>query len=221
MTDTPVSDPKTDHPPGERHPDERRPGIMKSLYLWVLHWAETPYGTPALFGLSFAESSFFPIPPDVLQIALSVSKPRRSFYYALVSGLGSVAGAVLGWYIGYALWARLDDFFYNYVPGCSAENFEAVRVRYELWGFWAILGAAFTPIPFKVFTIAAGVFDISLVVLLAASSVGRFARFFAVAVCIYFFGPNIKAVLDKYFGLATLVFFVLLVGGFVVIRYLF
>ncbi len=84
MTDTPVSDP-SDSTAG-------RPGMMKALYLWVLHWAETPYGTPALFALSFAESSFFPIPPDVLQIALSVSKPRRSFYYALVNGLGSVAG---------------------------------------------------------------------------------------------------------------------------------
>jgi len=212
MTDPQVSDSSS--------APARRPGMMKSLYLWVLHWAETPYGTPALFGLSFAESSFFPIPPDVLQIALSISKPRRSFYYALISGLGSVAGAILGWYIGYALWAGLDDFFYSYVPGCSPDNFEAVRVRYEQWGFWAILGAAFTPIPFKVFTIAAGVFDISLVVLLLASSVGRFARFFAVAGCIYFFGPGIKSVLDKYFGLATFVFFVLLVGGFVLIRYL-
>ena len=80
-----------------------RPGALKRLYRWVLHWAETPYGTPALFALAFAESSFFPIPPDVLQIALSVSKPRRSFFYATVSGLGSVTGALLGWFLGFAL----------------------------------------------------------------------------------------------------------------------
>jgi membrane protein YqaA with SNARE-associated domain len=173
-----------------------------------------------LFVLAFAESSFFPVPPDVLQLALSVSKPRRSFYYALISGLGSVAGAVVGWIIGYALWSGVDQFFYQYVPGCSPENFEAVRVLYKQYGFLAILGAAFTPIPFKVFTISAGIFDISLLVLVVASSLGRFARFFAVAACVYAFGPSIKALLEKYFGLATLLFFVLLVGGFVLIKYL-
>ena len=200
----------------------QRPGIMKSLYLWVLHWAETPYGTPALFGLSFAESSFFPIPPDVLQIALSISKPRRSFYYALISGVGSVAGAVLGWIIGYFFWAALGQFFFDYFGalGFTPENFETARGAYEEWGFLAIFVAAFSPIPFKVFTISAGVCNVSLVTLIVASFLGRFARFFAVAVCIYVFGPNIKAVLDKYFGLATLIFFVLLVGGFAMIKYL-
>ena len=200
----------------------RRPGIMKRLYLWVLHWAETPYGTPALFCLSFAESSFFPIPPDVLQMALSVSKPRRSFYYALISGLGSVAGAFLGWFIGYALWhsLNLEALFVNYVPGFTPENFLKVKELYQENAFLAILGAAFTPIPFKVFTITAGVADISPWVLLVASSVGRFARFFAVAVCFYFFGPNVKELIDKYFGWATLIFFILLVGGFAAIKYL-
>ncbi len=195
--------------------------MMKALYLWVLHWAETPYGTPALFALSFAESSFFPIPPDVLQIALSVSKPRRSFYYALVNGLGSVAGAVLGWYIGYALWSGLDEFFYDYIPGFTRDRYELVQLKYQSNAVLAIFGAAFTPIPFKVFTIAAGGCHVSLVTLLAASAAGRFARFFAVATCIFYFGPNIKAVLDKYLGLATLAFFILLVGGFLVIRWLF
>lgn len=198
----------------------RRVGIMKRLYLWVLHWADTPYGTPALFALSFAESSFFPIPPDVLQIALSISKPRRSFYYALMSGLGSVAGGLLGWLIGFAFWAAVGSFFLTYVPGCTPENFRRVQVLYHQNAFLAILGAAFTPIPFKVFTISAGIFGVPLWVLVTSSFLGRFARFFAVAVCIFFFGPGVKALLDRYFGLATLVFFVLLVGGFVVIRYL-
>ena len=198
----------------------RRPGIMRSLYDWVLHWAETPYGTPALFGLSFAESSFFPIPPDVLQIALSVSKPRRSFYYALISGLGSVAGALLGWLIGSLLWFAVGDFFINYVPGCSQDNIDYVGELYGDNAFLAILGAAFTPIPFKVFTISAGVFKISLVTLIVASFLGRFARFLAVAACIFYFGPTVKGLIDKYFALATIVFFVLLVGGFVLIRHL-
>ena len=197
----------------------RRPGIMKSLYLWVLHWADTPYGTPALFLLSFAESSFFPIPPDVLQIALSVSKPRRSFYYALVSMVASVLGAVLGWYIGHALWATVGDFFMAHVPGFSQKNFALIRQRYDEWGFVAIAVAGFTPIPYKVFTIAAGVFEIPLSVLVLASVLGRSARFFSVATCIYFFGPSVKRLIDKYFGLATVVFAVLLIAGFLAIRY--
>ena len=199
----------------------KRPGLVKRLYLWVLHWAETPYGTPALFGLSFAESSFFPIPPDVLQIALSISKPRRSFYYAAVSVVASVLGAILGWYIGWGLWAALQDFFYAYVPGVNEKNFEIVQGLYNEWGFMAILIAAFTPIPYKVFTIAAGVCLIPLPTLIFASILGRSARFFSVAVCIYFFGPKVKDLLDKYFELAVVVFTVLLIGGFVVIKYLF
>ncbi len=200
----------------------RRPGMLKSLYLWVLHWADTPYGTPALFLLSFAESSFFPIPPDVLQIALSISKPRRSFYYAAVSGVGSVTGALLGWFIGFALWSALGGLFTAYVPGCSPENIEYVGSLYRDNAFLAIFGAAFSPIPYKVFTISAGIFSqyVPLWVLIVASMLGRFSRFFAVAVCIYFFGPSVKTLLDKYFGLATLVFFILLVGGFVVIKWL-
>jgi membrane protein YqaA with SNARE-associated domain len=198
----------------------RRPGIVKRLYLWVLHWADTPYGTPALFCLSFAESSFFPIPPDVLQIALSVSKPRRSFYYAAVSVVASVLGAILGWSIGYYLWEATGEFFMTYVPGVSQNNFDLVKAKYHQYGFMAITVAAFTPIPYKVFTIAAGVFKIYLPELLLASVLGRSARFFAVATCIYIFGPRVKELIDKYFGLATIVFTVLLIGGFVLIRYL-
>ena len=205
-------------PPAAPAKTTRRPGIVKSLYLWVLHWADTPYGTPALFCLSFAESSFFPIPPDVLQIALSVSRPRRAFYYALISGLGSVAGASLGWVIGAGLWWALEGFFHQYVPGCSPENIAYVRELYQDNAFLAILGAAFTPIPFKVFTITAGMAEISLWVLLLASFLGRFARFFAVAGCIFVFGPSVKRLLDKHFGWASLVFFILLVGGFLLIR---
>lgn len=208
--------------PAPPPPASRRPGIVKRLYLWVLHWADTPYGTPALAMLSFAESSFFPIPPDVLQIALSLSKPRRSFYYALVSAVASVAGAVLGWFVGYALWATLGDFFLTYVPGLTQGRIDYVGHLYGANAFLAILCAAFTPIPYKVFTISAGIFSqhVSLAVLIVASLLGRSARFFAVAACIYWFGPSIKGLLDKYFEVATLIFAALLVAGFVVIKYL-
>jgi membrane protein YqaA with SNARE-associated domain len=200
----------------------RRPGFIKRMYHWVLHWAETPYGTPALFALSFAESSFFPIPPDVLQIALSVSKPRRSFYYAAVSVVASVLGAILGWYIGYALWSGIGQSVMNHFGwlGFTPENFALVESKYAEYGFLAILVAAFSPIPYKVFTIAAGIFSFALPMLVLASVLGRSARFFSVAACIYAFGPSVKALIEKYFELATILFTVLLIGGIVLIKFL-
>jgi membrane protein YqaA with SNARE-associated domain len=197
-----------------------RTNPLRRLYHWVLSWADTPYGTPALAVLSFTESSLFPIPPDVLQIALSVSRPKRSFYYALVSAIASVLGGILGWYIGYAFWSTTSEFFYNYVPGFTRDKFDYVSNLYHQGAFLAILAAAFTPIPFKIFTIAAGVCQVPLGVLLVASALGRSARFFLVATAIYFFGPQAKVLLEKYFEIITLAMFALLVGGFVLLRYL-
>jgi membrane protein YqaA with SNARE-associated domain len=216
-----------DPPEPEQRDAPPRPGLLRRLmaplrwlYDWVLHWAETPYGTPALFAISFAESSFFPIPPDVLQIALSVSRPRRSFYYAAVSAVASVLGGILGWLIGYAFWSAVGPFFMDYVPGFSTENFEHVQRLYRENAFVAIFAAAFTPIPYKVFTIAAGVFHVGLPVLVAASVLGRSLRFFLVGGCIFLFGPRVKALLERYFELATIVMGGLLIGGFLVVKYL-
>lgn len=200
----------------------RRPNPLKRLYLWVLGWADTPYGTPALALIAFAESSFFPIPPDVLQIALSVAKPRRSFYYAAVSAVASVLGGIAGWYIGYKLWTSVDDFFFEFVPGFSHKNFDAVSKLYGENAFLAILAAAFTPIPYKVFTIAAGVFHqaVPLKTLILASMLGRSGRFFLVAACLFFFGPRAKSILEKHFEWMTLALFAMLVLGFLVVRFL-
>jgi membrane protein YqaA with SNARE-associated domain len=200
-----------------------RPNVVRRLYDWVVGWADTPYGTPALAAISFAESSFFPIPPDVLQIALSFSKPKRSYFYAAVSAVASVLGGIVGWIIGVACWAVVGNFFFNYVPGFSQENFDTVGKLYEDNAFLALLAAAFTPIPYKVFTIAAGVFSsfVPLSTLILASAVGRTGRFMLVATVIYFFGPLARRILERYFELATLILFALFVGGFLVIRYLF
>ncbi len=197
-------------------------GPVRRLYNWMLSWAETPYGTPALFLISFAESSFFPLPPDLLQIALSVSKPRRSFFYAAVSAVGSVLGGIVGWLIGFAAWAALGSFFYNYVPGVTPDRIEYVGKLYEANAFWAILAAAFTPIPFKVFTISAGVFHqyVSLETLILASALGRSARFFLVASCLWWFGPSVRKILERHFEWLTLVLFALLIGGFFAIKLL-
>lgn len=193
---------------------------IRRLYQWVLGWADTPYGTPALALISFAESSFFPIPPDVLQIALSVARPRRAFYYAAVSAVASVLGGIAGWYIGHALWMSMQDFFFSYVPGFSHKHFDHVRDLYQQNAFLSITGAAFTPIPYKVFTIAAGVFDVSLQTLIVASALGRSGRFFLVATGVFFFGARAKAVLERHFEWLTLLLFALVVAGFLAIRLL-
>lgn len=198
-----------------------RPNAFKRLYLWVLHWADTRYGTPALAGISFAESSFFPIPPDVLQIALSVGKPKRSFHFAAVSAVASVLGGIAGWLIGTFLWHLIDDAMFSYVPGFTHEAFEHVRALYLDNAFLAILTAAFTPIPFKVFTIASGVFEVPLATLVVASAIGRSGRFFGVATAIYVFGPTVRSFLDRYLEWITIGLFVLLVAGFYAVRFLF
>ena len=209
-------------------------GIVRRLYDWVLSWADTPYGTPALFVLSFMESSFFPIPPDVLQIALSAGKPRRSFWYASVSLVGSVLGAILGYFIGMYFWEATKDLFIPHL--FSQENFatvagdaaagierlnpeEAKPGLYHVYGFWAVFTAAVTPIPYKIFTIAAGVCSLSLPLLLAASVVGRGARFYAVATLMFLFGETIEGWIDRYFNWLATAFTVLLIAGFVVIKY--
>ena len=190
-----------------------RPNLLRRLYLWVLGWADSRYGPAALAVISFAESSFFPIPPDVLQIALSVSKPRRSFVYAAISAAASVAGGVLGWAIGAFAWAMTQHLFMEWVPGVSPESFEYVRGLYLDNAFLAIFTAAFTPIPYKVFTLASGVFGVPLPILIAASALGRSGRFFLVATCIFVAGPGVKRLLDRYLELATLLLLALFLLG--------
>lgn len=195
-----------------------KPNVLKRLYAWVLHWADTPYGVVALVLIAFAESSFFPIPPDVLLLALCMGAPKRSFKFALWCAVGSVAGGVAGYYIGYAAeplgrWIIFDLLHYG-------AAWDKVAEIYGQNAFLSIVTAAFTPIPYKVFTIAAGVFNeqVSLWTLVSASAIGRTARFVLVAGCIYWFGPPVKRLLDKYLELFTALFMVLLIGGFVLIK---
>lgn len=191
-------------------------GLLRKLYDWVLSWAESKYSTLALAANAFAESSFFPVPPDVLQIALSVSKPEKSFWYATVAGVFSVLGAIFGYFIGLLLYDTIGKLI---IFGLGYESyFEAVGVMYKENAFLAVLGAAFTPIPYKVFTIAAGFWDIGLMPLIVASVVGRFGRFFLVAGLIHLFGVGIKTFIDKYFNVLTIVFFVLVALGYLFIE---
>lgn len=192
--------------------------MLRNLYNWVLHWADTPYGVPALSLVSFLEASVFPIPPDPLLMALCLGKPRRSLWYAAVCSIVSVIGAVFGYMIGWGLWELVDNFFFTYVFSHNA--FLYVSGMYEENAFIAILGAALTPIPFKVFTVTAGVFKINLMILILASAIGRSGRFFLEAALIYFFGEQIRTFIDRYFNILVTLFFILLLVGFIVIKYL-
>jgi membrane protein YqaA with SNARE-associated domain len=193
--------------------------MLRRLYDWVLHWAETPYGTWALFFLALAESSFFPIPPDVLLIALAISIPAKSFRYALVCTVGSLIGGVIGYLIGYQFMEIVGIQILEFY-GLMAK-FNAVGDLYNKYNALAVGIAGFTPIPYKVFTISAGAFGINFPIFLAASAVSRAARFFIVGWLIYKYGPGIRAFIDRYFNILAVVSVILLVGGFIVIRYIF
>ncbi|HSM74352.1 MAG TPA: YqaA family protein [Desulfobacterales bacterium] len=193
--------------------------MLRRLYDWVLHWADTPYGTWALFLLAFCESSFFPIPPDILLIALAVAVPAKALRYALVCSVGSVLGGALGYLIGWQFMAAIGDrivAFYG-LEG-KVRLIEAIYQRHDAW---AVGIAGFTPIPYKVFTIAAGMFNVNFWVFLIASLVSRSARFFLLGGLIYAFGPRIQRFIDRYFNTLAVAFCVLLVLGFILIRYLF
>jgi membrane protein YqaA with SNARE-associated domain len=192
--------------------------MFRRLYTWVLGWADTKYGVPALAIVSFAESSFFPVPPDPLLMALSLGKPKRAFWYALVCSAMSVLGGIFGYFIGWALWGLMSSFFLTYV--FSPEAFDFVRVQYEQNAFLTILGAAITPIPYKVFTVTAGVFHTNLLYLILASAIGRSARFFLEAGLVYFFGEKIRSFIDKYFNLLVTLFFILVLAGFFIVKLL-
>jgi len=192
--------------------------LLRRLYDWVLHWAETPYGAAALFVLAFAESSFFPIPPDPLLIALVLGLRRRWWWFGLLCTVGSAAGGLFGYAIGVwlmdALGWRIIRFYH------AEEYFAQVRELYSRYDWWIVFTAAFTPIPYKVFTIASGAFGINLVPFCLASLVGRGARFFLVAGLLYLFGPPLRRFIDRYFDWLCIAFVVLLIGGFVVVKYL-
>lgn len=191
---------------------------LRKLYYWTLHWAETPYALPALIILSFTESSFFPIPPDILLMALCFARPKKWVTYAAWCTIASVLGGVFGYYIGWGLWASVGEPIVKFYHG--EDIMARVKELYAVYGFWGVLIAAITPIPYKVFTIASGVFQFDLVQLIFASVLGRGFRFFLVAGLIRGFGPKVKPFLEKNFELAMLLLLVLGVLGVVAIKFI-
>ena len=191
--------------------------MVKRLYDWVLSWSESRWGWVALLFIALFEASWFPLPPDVLLIALCLGATKRSFRFATICLVGSVIGAALGYGIGHFLWitpsgdpTALAALFYEYV--FSIEKFQNVGALYDRFNFWIVFTAGFTPLPFKLFTIAGGMFDINFVMFMIASLVSRGMRFFLIAGLIWKFGAPIKVFIDKYFNMLATLFAVLLIG---------
>ncbi len=196
--------------------------LHRRLYDWVLHWADTRYGIWALFLLSFAESSFFPVPPDVLLAPLTLGQPKKWFRFALFCSIASVLGGVMGYMVGMFLWEQIGEWVLANMAWAkiTPENFQKFSQAYEKWDFWVVFTCGFTPLPFKVCTITAGVAKINFVMFLIAAAVSRSARFFLVAGLFGKYGPGIKPYIEKYFNWLCLLFMALLIGGVVILKYL-
>lgn len=190
---------------------------VRRLYHWVLSWAEHPQATWVLFLLAFAESSFFPIPPDVLLIALCLGKPARSLWYAGICTVGSVVGGLFGYWIGSAVFDTVGRQILEFYG--LMDRYADVQALYRRYDVWAVGIAGLTPIPYKVFTVTAGLFKISLPGFVVASVVGRGLRFFVVALVLKRWGEPARRFLDRHLDLLSLTFVALLIGGFILIRY--
>jgi len=190
---------------------------VRSLYDWVVGLSERPNAVRTLFVIAFAESSFFPIPPDVLLIPLAIGNPRRALRFAALCTVGSSLGALLGYFLGLEFYEVIGQRIVAFYS--AGEQYERVQALYQQWDVVAIALAGFTPIPFKIFTITAGVFKINLITFTIVVLLSRGARFFLLGGLIWRFGPNIQNFVDRYFNLLVVLFSILLVGGFFIVKY--
>ena len=200
--------------------------IFKKLYNWVLNLSNKKNSKYSLSLLSLSESFFFPIPPDVLLIPLCLGNRHKALYFAFLCSISSIVGGVIGYFIGKILWwdipgveySAIANLFFDYVPGLTNDSFNHIKNLYDTWDFWIVFTAGFTPIPFKLITISSGTFNINFTMFLIASIISRSARFFLLALLIRIFGERIRLFIDKYFNLLAILFTVLLIGGFAIIK---
>ena len=169
--------------------------IFSTLYAKAMNWARHPKAPWFLGGLSFAESSFFPVPPDVMLAPMSLAKPKKAWYYASLTTITSVLGGILGYFIGVFAFDMIEPILHNYG---YYDRYELAKSWFEAWGFWAIFLAGFSPIPYKIFTIASGVVGMAFLPFVIASFVGRGLRFFMVAGLMAWGGEPMEKKLHKY-----------------------
>lgn len=192
--------------------------MIRALYNWTLQLAETRYAMWALAVVAFAESSVFPIPPDILMIPMILARPRRAWEIAALATLASVLGGLAGYWIGSSLYDTVGGPVLEFYG--KEAYFDAFRERYNEYGAWAVLVAGVTPFPYKVITILSGTTDLSLTVFMIASVIARGLRFFIVAALLWKFGEPIRDFIERRLGLLFTVFCLLLAGGFVVLKFL-
>ncbi len=175
---------------------------IRKLYDWVLGWAEHKWAVPALCVVSFTESSFFLVPPDVLLIAMGTSRPKRAFLYAFWTMFFSVLGALFGYYIGMVFWDSVKEYFFEYL--FTQAQFDLVKLKFDDATFFVMFSAALTPIPFKAFTVFAGTLGAPILPFVLGSIAGRSIRYFLLAGLFFVFGEKIKDYVDKHFEKVTI-----------------
>ena len=193
--------------------------LFRKLYDWTLEKSKDPKAPWFLAIISFVESSFFPIPPDIILIPMVIAKRAKAWFFAFICTISSVLGGVAGYFIGYFFYLTIGEFIielYSYQNEYS--DFKS-KYEGEIW-LWFVFFAGLTPFPFKIITIASGALKINMISFVAIALVSRGLRFYLVATLLKFFGNYIKEYIDKYFNLFTFVFFILLIGGFIFFKYI-
>ena len=192
--------------------------MIRRLYDWTMDLAARPYAIWALFAVAFVESSFFPIPPDVLIIPMVLANRPAWLRIALVATAGSVLGALLGYWIGASVMDTLGQ------PILAAygkqEDYAALSARFDEWGGWAVLFAGLTPFPFKVITIFSGAVHLNLGVFIGTAILARAGRFLIVSWLLWKFGAPIRDFIERRLGLMFTLFLICLIGGFYLVKYL-
>lgn len=193
----------------------KKESILQRTYNWVMSFATHPYAIWILAAVSFAESSFFPIPPDPLYIAMLLARRNKTWQLATICTISSVVGGWLGYAIGYGLYESLGQFIVN-TYGLQA-SFDRFQDSFNEWGFWIVAVKALTPIPYKVVTIACGFTGLDITTFTVASLIARGFRFFSVGLLFWYFGPPIKQYIDKNLALVTFGFLAVLLSGFAIV----
>lgn len=189
--------------------------MFRRLYDWTLALSAHRRAGWALGGVSFIESAFFPIPPDLMLIPMVLADRTRAWRWAFICTLASALGALLGYAIGFLFWEWIGQPIIAFYNGAAA--FDRFVAFYDVWGIWIVLAAAISFLPFKVATIASGVAGLAIAPFFFVSLIGRGIRFFAVAALIYYFGPQIRRLIDRYFGILSFIFVGLLLLGFLLL----
>jgi len=192
--------------------------ILRKLYNWTLLKSRHPQAPWFLSLISFTESSFFPIPPDIILIPMIIAKRAKAFFYAFLCTISSVAGGIAGYCIGYFFYSSIGVAIISYYG--LTNQFSVFEEYYVLYGIWIVLGAGFTPFPFKFITIASGVFSLNIFLFIIISFISRSLRFYLIAILLKLFGKTIENIIDKYFNLLASLFFILLIGSVFILKFL-